>query len=676
MSKIPILISCVFLLLLGHSCQPSDSFEESATLSEYLQNNTSKSIEALHTALESDIAYLDTVLGDAENTQLYFSFGFSAGGNGNDETDFDIAAPLEVRNIKDSIALAFAEDIEDLSMGQDFIHPNSELHVDYPDAVDGGIITADFDTIFFEGKTVPLKAIGLQNVDSAMVTLKYLFPTEIERLELSSDADVASMDKITEIDLFKGNEVEFSMPQLQYQKVLGYQAVTADNRLMDHTASSSFPLTVVRHEVLDRLTRTLDLMKQATDLKSAPETIALLQQIPETVFEDHVMLNQMKADVKTFEDAPVEEMISGIKQLIEDHHQVLAPEKQSISLGFPATVATLYVYIAKEYDSISKRNIAHNSPLEANTFIPYMDSITQKYGLADTKGNVLIAARFKNELLQVDGSNYFNSYPRNSYFLNVDKKELIEIQHKSFVKKMDEERSIFKDSLDYWGVLKNNTEVVLPFQFDNIEPIGNSFAVMKSLRGRARRSILNAKAEPLIENLRDVTVADNENMALVETKDRKMGLIDGDGNYKITPQEYALGFTENNSLLTYTSGRYKGLMTADGQPLTEEKYREIYVDEGNYILVEDGTDFMFKFLQLDGTSAIPGQYEDAFSFIGDRALVAVEDGVWAFIDKQGTIVTKIPESAGDLIDIKGENEETRYVFRKNTYDAQGKALQN
>ena len=132
-------------------------------------------------------------------------------------------------------------------------------------------------------------------------------------------------------------------------------------------------------------------------------------------------------------------------------------------------------------------------------------------------------------------------------------------------------------------------------------------------------------------------------LAIVSVKG-KTGMIDHSGQYVIAPiYSYMMPFTESRAIVMVDDG-YK-VINERGEEITKKTYDLIrpYVEERAIFggLSSEGK-YLYGYLDEQGNEVIPLQFENAYDFIGGKALVQIKENQFALITRTGEIIQTYP----------------------------------
>lgn len=677
-----------FISLALISCGKSGAFKSSESKEEYLGKYEKLSLENKKKSISQDLSDLDSLLGLANGFTLYYSISFSAGSVKSDsvKVDIDAADPFQINNNEDSAKVSLAKIIELPTLYQTLQVPEAEIETDIPsEDANGAVIASKITKIFSKGKETTLKKIGLQKADSAYVQVSYKYPSSMQRYEiLSSKKDHFTIEKSKiEIEKAEGNQFEFEFPQAMYQRLLGYQALDEDGILMNPNANSAFPVTSVRKSIAAELEKTKAILEKVKVSKTDDDFLAQLKNIPKEVFPhknrlidlDKAIEKMKRAEKRNKkgknDDDDFSKIVEPIKKVMEEFQDILAAEYQQVEMSFPNKVSKIYFYIAQEYNTLSNNVVAVNDD-EAQEYSSFFDSKKEKFGIVNSTGKIVLQPSLEKDIYHVE-KNIFSDYT-SSYLLDAAKGKLTKFADKIFIKSIDKNRMIFQDSLKMVGVLDENQKEIIPFEYKNLDASGNIYVGEKSLRGRKYSQILDKNGKILFERVNNAMVSEHGDGVIIETMEKKIGLLDNNGKLVILPQNDELGFIGKGPLLQYELNIKNeeiklGLMDAKGKLISAPDFWTIHPEYEDLIVVQRLDSELYEYIKRDGKTAFPGKFLDANDFMGGFAIVETENEKYAVLNKAGKIIFTFPASAGNFREQTVEGKQVIFEFENETFNS-------
>lgn len=189
-----------------------------------------------------------------------------------------------------------------------------------------------------------------------------------------------------------------------------------------------------------------------------------------------------------------------------------------------------------------------------------------KYGISDAKGNVIVDATYDG--LERRSDFYYMSHNANKpdalVWLDVQNKKLIVlpnyIDHHLNIK---ENIDVVVDKNQKMGVIEGGKKVLIPFQYESIEKVGNKYFAKQSGKSTIDVFDQSLKKDILPFNLKDaVLLSDKENLVSVTNDKDKVGVINSDLKL-LVPFEYS-------SIVPYTYDNHYFIVSkreANGKPL-------------------------------------------------------------------------------------------------------------
>ncbi|MCJ8154063.1 WG repeat-containing protein [Chryseobacterium sp. SSA4.19] len=189
-----------------------------------------------------------------------------------------------------------------------------------------------------------------------------------------------------------------------------------------------------------------------------------------------------------------------------------------------------------------------------------------KYGISDAKGNVIVESFYDG--LEKRSDFYYMSHQANKpdalVWLDVQNKKLVVLpgyidHHLNIKGNID----VVVDKNQNMGVLADGKKVLIPFQYESVEKIGNTYFAKQSSKSRVDVFDQNLKKDILPFSLKDaVLLSDKENLITATNDKDKMGIIDSDLKV-LVPFEYSI-------IVAYTHDNHYFIVSkkdAGGKPL-------------------------------------------------------------------------------------------------------------
>jgi hypothetical protein len=305
-----------------------------------------------------------------------------------------------------------------------------------------------------------------------------------------------------------------------------------------------------------------------------------------------------------------------------------------------------------------------------------------KFGIVNKNGEIIIPATH----LYLNNSNehYFYGNVEGKghveYWLDEKQKKLIELAPDiEFLGTMNELAWFFNRKTDKEGMLNNQNEVVIPFEYDGIENNKNFwFAYNEDKESKRKPIILNSNYEVLPENnYIDHRLSPFENIVAVRNNNNKWGFLDGDLK-EITSFIYdSFRFAnENLTLVTkkitdYVS--YSGYIDNNGKEVIPLKYEYLSDKIFNDLIIFKENN-KYGYLNVLGDISIKPQYYQCNNFNKGFAFVIIDNYNYGVIDTKGNFTMKGKKSEHSSVDINLINKENTYTIMNKTYDYKGNLI--
>ncbi len=243
---------------------------------------------------------------------------------------------------------------------------------------------------------------------------------------------------------------------------------------------------------------------------------------------------------------------------------------------FSLTIGSLYSCSQKKENTFAEDATVQNKDTIINGLVinnykekglyKTFKNADNKYGISDAKGNVIAEATYDG--LEKRSDFYYMSHNANKQdalvWLDVQNKKLIVlpdyIDHHLNIK---ENIDVVVDKNQKMGVIADGKKVLIPFQYESIEKMGNKYFAKQNGKSSIDVFDQNLKKNILPFNLKDaVLLSDKENLITATNDKDKVGIINSDLKL-LAPFEYS-------SIVPYTYDNHYFIVSkrdADDKPL-------------------------------------------------------------------------------------------------------------
>jgi len=243
---------------------------------------------------------------------------------------------------------------------------------------------------------------------------------------------------------------------------------------------------------------------------------------------------------------------------------------------FSLTIGSLYSCSQKKENTFAEDATVQNKDTIINGLVinnykekglyKTFKNADNKYGISDAKGNVIVEATYDG--LEKRSDFYYMSHNANKQdaivWLDVQNKKLIVlpdyIDHHLNIK---ENIDVVVDKNQKMGVIADGKKVLIPFQYESIEKMGNKYFAKQNGKSSIDVFDQNLKKNILPFNLKDaVLLSDKENLITATNDKDKVGIINSDLKL-LAPFEYS-------SIVPYTYDNHYFIVSkrdADDKPL-------------------------------------------------------------------------------------------------------------
>lgn len=680
------LLGSVFILSIS-SCSTS-SLEDVKTKDDYIKRISSLSDNELQKTLKADLDSLTSLKEEMDGFNIYIGFGMSMESGSGKKEEPKADSVFKINTDFNSIRSDVADYTRSLSFTQTPELPYSSFEVT-PDGESSNVskdeLNVKLKKLYVKGQAYPEDKVGMKRVDSIAVDFSYEYPKGYDTFKFSpaGKKEVNYKDKMISINSSDGEEVELDAPLSLYNDILAYQALNAAGILMNSSSHSAMPLTTINAGIRKDFASALQIIKSATKLTNKDAVVKELNKIPSSLFP---MISQYHSFNAKFQALDKDESVKGfdaikkMKEIMAEDKELFGLETQRITLKFPDKVSELVLYVAKDKEKITGSAVALPNSYGVK-YTTYLDRKTEKYGIVDSNFNIIIPASEPQLELTDNGGLYYKNFKEDqAYHLDVKNKKLIPLQKGyAYVRDLSDKLTVLTDSNKYVGVMENNDKVVIPFEYDEIEKVGNVLLLTKSKRGRKKREI-RSMDNKLITELKGLSTTSYPDYGVIITENdqEKFGIIDKNGRTVIPPTYSELVPADKAPLFIYSdeTDRYlSGILKSDGTKLTQPIFGHVERFQEGFAVYRPAEEEAGKAYGYLNTSGQPvfAKYTVAYGFAGGYALVFDND-VFSLIDTTGKKVKVIPYKVLGDPTISLSGKQTIYEIDGKRYNYTGQPI--
>ncbi|MCD0489910.1 WG repeat-containing protein [Pedobacter sp. MC2016-14] len=643
------------LLLFIASCS-TPSLEDVKTKDEYIKRISALSENELQKTLKTDLDSLNSLKEEIDGFNIYIGFGMSMGNGSGKKDELKSDSVFKINTDFNGIRKGVAEYTQNLIFTQKPELPYSSFEV-YPNGESANVSKDDLSIslkkLYVKGQAYPEDKIGMKRVDSMTVDFSYEYPKSVKTFKFNpkDKKAIRYQNKAISIYSAEGEELEFDVPLSLYSDILAYQALNADGVLMNSNSSSAIPLTTINPGIKKDFAEALVVLKAASKMTDKDAIVKELGKIPAELFPKIAQYRSFNAKLAALdknEHLKGFEAIKQMKEIIAGDKELFGLEMQRISLKFPDQVRELVLYLAEDREKITGSAVALANAY-STSYGTYLDRKADKYGIVDSNFNIVIPASEPDLAATDNTGHYYKSSKADQVFhLDAKNRKLIPIKKGySFIKDLSDKMTVFMDSNKYVGVLENDEKEVIPFEYDEIEKVGNVLLLTKSKRGRKKREIRSLDNK-LITELKGLSTKSypEYGVIIIEDELEKLGMIDKNGKMVVKPIYNELVPVDQQPLLVYAddSQRYlSGILKGDGTKLTPPIFGHIDDFKDGmavYRPAQEEAGKSYGYLNKAGQPVL-SKYTVAYGFEAGYALVFDND-VFSIIDTSGKKVRQIP----------------------------------
>lgn len=294
----------------------------------------------------------------------------------------------------------------------------------------------------------------------------------------------------------------------------------------------------------------------------------------------------------------------------------------------------------------------------------------KKWGYVDLEGNTLIEPKFKGAHSFSDNGIAWVEIDKDPCYIDKSGKEIKTPQ-------FENQKKNFHDGLvglkkKKWGFMNRSGEMVFPFQFDKITEFKDGHATA-SIDGSYYVLSKDGTKKKYNGELRELKKF-SEGLAVISTKNKKLGFVDADAKIAISPQFKSVGYFSNGYAWAKDGSGKAGYIDKSGDWIIKPKYdatkdfdsstglarvkldgKWFYVDNSGatvnapfkttiYGDFHDGlskgkVDGLVGFYDKSGNWPIKPQFEGVRDF-SDGYAAAKKNGKWGVINTKGEWVVK------------------------------------
>lgn len=673
-------IPFILIALILSPCTKANLIRNNQYKEIYIKQLSELSEKEIDQELRNEIKDLQEILNQCDNLEIYRGISF----NMNSDFNQEITESVEPFSILDKeSATKYIEDNKTLHANQLFEFPNSEIKVKLRSIKDNTIkdLTDNY-TIkryFYNNQVLDKNDVGLKSIDSVLIESQFSFPTSFETLVLNYATADSILYKDQMIYYFEG--VDKKSLQIDYPlelKLIGYQAITPNGYLMNSNSSSTFPIIGLNPIAKNDILLAIRIMEETLTLNNKDLKISKLNEIQEQTYRYIYTITNLSYELKTKNIDNIEKLSSEFKILssfLDKYNIIFAARKQRLNLSFPSQVQEVHLYIANEYSSTTAEDIVTID--QSSIYKIFKDKNTQKYGIVDNKGNIIVHANYNKLHKGYTDSLYYYTINESKidtqYILNVAEARLDPFPKGYIFQELLEDKYFVvtkpENPLGVKGLLDKDLKEVIPFKYNKFEIIDNKLIIaQKSIRGRHYYDFYTIDGKLLdIPTIKSYSYKKSSNAIIIKNKKRNYGLMSIDGKVIVPPNLYIIEYitphlfkfvtnlkTDNNH---FSSTRIpSGIIDDKGERLIDEKLYFISLVSPTRIAASIDN-ILAGCFDLDGNVVIPFEFLDIGYFIKGYTLVRHKNENYYILDEMGNTVK----------DFKSKNVKRYYIEEKDTY---------
>ncbi|WP_257668848.1 hypothetical protein [Parapedobacter tibetensis] len=486
---------------------------------------------------QADAKQLELLVDSVKTMTYYFGFSLDLSSGSGGTPTVDTASAFQLQD-RDTLKHDFLAPDRQLSLVQQYALPesgfafgsgNEERGFQWVNEED---IQYHIKEIFHGGKAVAPTDLALRRADSVLVEATYKFPVRFDTLviDINQREPVVYKGDTVDLEEVTAHSVEFALPIDLANAMIDNHGVMADGTLVDNNSYSGFPVIGVHP---DRLAA----VSQLQSLLASADGETVMEQLDNVSDSTFVWLNKLVAFQETFNDqgnADVEDVdaqIDVMKGWTDTYADLLGAVSKTYRIAFPQPVEQVYLYVASEYEEVSRSFVARNNQPSAGYHV-FVDRPKQHYGIADSLGGIIIPVEYTS--LREESGGFFVEQKDGvltTYSLNTGEKKLDPFPEGiRFWAPLNETLAVFKNEDGYAGLLDKEKREIIPFAYDGFDVEGNIVIANASLRGRTYFHFYTLAGKRIEVPEKITTFEAGDGGVTIGTRDDRSGRIDGQGN--------------------------------------------------------------------------------------------------------------------------------------------------
>lgn len=677
-------IPFILLSLIISSCTKANLIRNNKDKETYIEQLSELSEKEIDQELRNEIKDLQEILDQCDNLEIYTGMSLKIGSDVDQEIT-ESEEPFLLLD-KDS-ATKYIEDNKTLYANQLFEFPNSEIKIELGRIKDGTIkdLTDSYDIkkYFYNNTAIDKNDVGLKSIDSVLVESHFCFPTSFETLVLNYATADSIQYKDQMIYYFKGDD-EKSL-QIDYPlelNLIGYQAITPNGYLMNSNSKSKFPIIGLNPIAKNNILLAIRIMEESITLNNKDLKITKLNEIQEESYQYIYTITNLSYELNTQNINNIIDNFGVLSSFLDKYNSIFAARKQRLNLSFPSQMQEIHLYIANEYSSTTTEDIVTINKF--SNYNVFKDKNTQRYGIVDNKGNIILQANYDKLHQGSTDSLYYYTINESEtkidtqYLLNVSEarldpfpKDYIYLEH------LDDEHFVVtkpESSFGLKGLLDKNKKELIPFNYNKFEKIDNKLLVAKkSIRGRNYYDFYTIDGKLLdIPTIKSYAYEKSSNAIIIQNRERNYGLMSTEGKVIVPPNLYTIDYITPHLFEFVTSLKIdndhpsstripSGIIDDKGEILIDEKLYFITLVSPTRITasinLDNSSSILTGCFDLNGKVIIPFEFLEIGYFIKGYTLARHFNGNYYIFDEMGNMVK----------DFKSTHVEEDYIEDEDIY---------
>lgn len=637
---------------------------------------------------------LDSSLKTVKNFEIYYSFSFGLSSGNEKEIKWDTVNwdNLDIEESyffipsKDSTLSTFESLKKSIYFTQKFKLPNSEFEIASDEEEIDDNINIEYKEFYKDAKHIDSTAIGIQPITQIKANINYKIVSTYDSLIITANSkDVTYKGYQLDIDTITDQGIEIDIPIRLYTSFLESRGKTPNNKLIKTNSYSFSPFWGFRADYQEQIKETIDLLtKISSDTASDMVMQELTANFNDNMFGatkklsyyESTLLKNIKELLENEDShADVFESIKKLRKLIESNVEYIGPVKQRLSIHYPYAIKDFIFYFSESEETYNHEQLFPIKQDEHLTYNLYYDNKSQKYGVIDSLGNIIIEAKYEDLETSENENYFFDRKDSIEYFLNAQSKKFEPLQKGYRLHDKIGRLSILKNSKDQFGIFQDGKEFI-PFKYNNITSLSDFILAKYTIRGREIIDIYSKNGElyKTPDIIREAIETKNNDL-IIRNNQHKYGLMNPKGEIVIPIFYNNLEETFSNNYLYVSNDETSFILTIANKKIDfppETGYRSSMYIGDNLFGYRDAYSRKYGYFNEKNEIIIKPQYEEITAFQNGRAFVQTSNGDILLIDQHNAVLKVIAKNVKeDIYNAFAEDKTPLFLIDDQPYDING-----